>query len=411
MSKKSIHQLIFLYATIALAVLLPFGKLVPIPIVVLFLNWLIEGDFKMKWKNMQNNKLVLVLPLFYVLHVFGLFTTSNSVAGLFDLEVKLSLFILPLIFASKPLNAEDFAKLRYFFVISLLCVGCFLLLKSSWTYLNTGVALFSYTSFSTLLHPSYFSMYLNVGLLFCWFEWKNPFFFRKKVYLILAAFFLVLLIVLSASKMGMFSCLLFVAFAAFKLFYERFNKWLAITSVLILLSSLLFVAFSVPSLKNRIHWMIEAVTSPTQNTSAESSAVRINVWKSAVELIVEDPLIGYGTGDVKQELTKRYQKNKMSSAFEHEYNAHNVFLQTGVALGLLGLFTVLFLCFAPFFISDYRKKDLFLFFLVLITLNFLVESMLDRQAGVIFTAFFYSILATNFELNSKEKLNVNLTKT
>ena len=71
MSRKAIHHSIFLYASVLLAVLLPFGKLLPIPIILLFLNWIIEGDFYAKWLQLKQQKVGWILPVFYILHIVG----------------------------------------------------------------------------------------------------------------------------------------------------------------------------------------------------------------------------------------------------------------------------------------------------------------------------------------------------
>jgi O-antigen ligase len=111
------------------------------------------------------------------------------------------------------------------------------------------------------------------------------------------------------------------------------------------------------------------------------------VWQSALELIRQHPL-GVGTGDVKDELVKRYEIHGFKKPLEKKLNAHSQWLQSSVALGWPGM---LFLS-LPFLLMAlilYRKFTwLGAVFLGLTGFNFLVESMLEVQAGVIPFVFF-----------------------
>jgi O-antigen ligase len=410
MSRTDIHKKIHFFATIMLACLLPFGKLIPLPIILMLLNWLIEAQFRSKFKKLLTHKFLVILMIFYVAHILGLLHTENMTSGLFDLEVKMSLFILPLIFGSSSFSKDDFAKIRILFVFSCVAAALFLISKAIFFYYSSGEKMFSYTSFSTLLHPSYFAMYLNLALVFCWYEWKSPILIKNMLVLVLTMFFLVVIVILCASKMALFNTILLASIACFSLVYRTFNKWFAIVSVLVLISCSFSAVLLVPSLKNRVHWMFEALSKPVKSTSTESSAIRLNVWKSALDLIAEKPLLGYGTGDVKDVLTSRYKLNGMTSAYEHQYNAHNAFLQNGIALGFVSMFILIALIFAPFVLSKLNQNILFLLFCLIMLFNFLVESMLDRQAGVVFFAFFYSLLFVNFAKNRSTLDKINSEK-
>ena len=126
--------------------------------------------------------------------------------------------------------------------------------------------------------------------------------------------------------------------------------------------------------------------------SHESSAARILVWKAAMEVIKDDPIIGVGTGDVKKELRKVYKEKNIESAYEDHLNAHNQYIQTTVALGIIGLLVLLSFFFLPIIYAYKNNNPLYIIFLALVGFHFLFESMLERQAGVVFYAFFNSLL-------------------
>jgi O-antigen ligase len=126
--------------------------------------------------------------------------------------------------------------------------------------------------------------------------------------------------------------------------------------------------------------------------SEESTASRIAVWQAALEIISENFMTGTGTGDVKDALIKKYSEKGMSFAREMKLNAHNQFIQTFAAVGVIGFIILLSSFFFTTLYAWKRKKYFYLIFLLLAFVNFTTESMLETQAGVVFYAFFNSVL-------------------
>jgi O-antigen ligase len=120
----------------------------------------------------------------------------------------------------------------------------------------------------------------------------------------------------------------------------------------------------------------------------ESTATRILVWKSAYKACIEKPLTGYGIGDVRETLGNIYKEYQIRHALKNNLNAHNQYLQTALAAGLPGLLILLACLVMPFIISSRERNMLYALFLLIIGINFLFESMLCRQAGVVFCSFF-----------------------
>jgi O-antigen ligase len=136
---------------------------------------------------------------------------------------------------------------------------------------------------------------------------------------------------------------------------------------------------------------------------------RIFLWGHAKEIIKQHPVIGVGTGDVNAALDEQYknllESNKdfppsmvraIKSFSLNKFNAHNQFLQTAMAIGLLGL--IVFLINIGISISHaYREKQyLFLSFLALFVLSCFSESLLERQWGIVFFSFLNSLFVFNY---------------
>ncbi len=84
-----------------------------------------------------------------------------------------------------------------------------------------------------------------------------------------------------------------------------------------------------------------------------------------------------------------------------EYNFHNQYLQTFGTIGVFGFLVLIYLLVMPFIAAIKQLDYLVAIFLFIICSSFLTESMLERQAGVAFFAFFYTLLIiTNHQSKS-----------
>src|SRR3990172_6907694 len=93
-----------LYALLLFVFLIPlYGKILPPLILIILILWFINGSIKNKICNLKKSFVVVFLQVFfYLLHIIGMLYTDNVSEGLFDLEVKFSLFLFPImIFSDK----------------------------------------------------------------------------------------------------------------------------------------------------------------------------------------------------------------------------------------------------------------------------------------------------------------------
>jgi O-antigen ligase len=138
-------------------------------------------------------------------------------------------------------------------------------------------------------------------------------------------------------------------------------------------------------------------------TSSDGSGRRIFVWKASMDLIKQNFWLGVGTGDSKDQLLETYKSNGMITEYKFQLNAHNQYLNTMVSLGVFGLL-ILLLCFLiPLYYAVKNKLIMLLGFTLIVSFNFLFESMLEAQAGVIFYVFFNTILCLSFMSQSEWK--------
>ena len=112
--------------------------------------------------------------------------------------------------------------------------------------------------------------------------------------------------------------------------------------------------------------------------------------------------MGVGTGDIKLEMRNKYHQYNLTIAEEKGYNLHNQYLESALKLGIFGVLILLFWLMSTL-IYAITTKDFLLFFLMLIVcIHFMIESKMNRIAGVSFFMFFYVLLlAKNFYYGKK----------
>lgn len=130
--------------------------------------------------------------------------------------------------------------------------------------------------------------------------------------------------------------------------------------------------------KHRISENSDAVSQAT------STQMRLVTWQASMQVLMENPF-GTGTGDTQEALNTIYLQKLELHPAEKNLNAHNQFLQFGAELGWPALLAI-FLCLFALWKSGKAEKTAQLFALIC-SLNFLFESMLEVQAGIVFFCF------------------------
>jgi len=237
--------------------------------------------------------------------------------------------------------------------------------------------------FSYLIHPSYFAMYLCFSLA-AWLltpmhTWMPA--TANRTLLIMIS----LGVVLSGSKLGwILLALLLPAVLVLRWRDVQLRRTLVVLGT-ITGAGLALLVIASPYARDRVQEAWHAAFAGTVEDDAQtSSAVRRLTWSAAQELFAEAPLTGTGTGDIKNELLRIYGERGQTWAQEHRLNAHSQFLQSAACLGLLGILCLALALVMPLF-GHWKRDALVWVFLVACALNWSVESMLEVQAGVVWT--------------------------
>jgi O-antigen ligase len=176
-------------------------------------------------------------------------------------------------------------------------------------------------------------------------------------------------------------------------FFKRKKRMLGIGLSAAIVGGLLLIMFLIPETKMRLEKMQSQMDETYSNEAPNSVTLRKVIWESAFEIISEHWLTGVGTGDANNELKIRYREKHLTWPLNDNLNAHNQYLQTAIAIGISGLLVLVASFIAGFRVSVIRKEYLYAVFLALFILCIITECMLEEEAGVVFFAYFNSLLA------------------
>lgn len=367
------------------------------PCIILFVVlWLAEGDLKRKFTACFKNKYALLFMSLYVIYLFGMLYTQSVQHGWMDLQIKLSIILFPLVLSSEP--KMDFKKQKQFgfaFISGAVIHGIYCLAIASYLYFVQGKMQFTYLPFSKFVHPTYYSMYIDMAFVFMYYaltEKSNELTKREKWYIYVYAPFLLIILILLESKMGTLITVLLLGIFTLKYFLSKYSALKTSIIVLVIMAVVIAGVFKF-SRFNALDGLIN--TEKVDVTSVESNQARVLVSRAAVEIIKKKPVIGYGTGDTVA-LMNQYKADGMTGIYHEKLNTHNQYLQVMVALGIPGILILLGNLLVPAFISIKEKRFVYAMFLLILILNFLTESMLEQQAGTMFYGLMNSLLMFNF---------------
>jgi len=374
-------------------------------VMLLFIYWVISGDYKKLPEKLRKHKITWVFMGLFFVYVLGMTYTENLMFGWKDVVSKASILIFPLMLVTgKTLNRNHFYKVLYGFVAGNLLALVICIFNALLKYMeNPELSHFFYTKLSFMIHPGYFSMYLNFAIAsIVYVAFKKKIGSKSKfLAAFLVLFFLTGIFMLEA-KIGIITVICnSLALVLYLIIRKKLLKQglgILVTLIVILLG----VVSYFESFNERVSQLSDALITKRENidrTTVQSSAVRLLVWEAAYEMIREKPFFGVGTGDVKDELVDKYDQLGMTGARDKRFNTHNQLLQTTVTLGIFGLAALLLNFIGGFHLGIKDKKNLYIVFLFIIACNMLVESVLEKQSGVMFYAFFNSFLLFGYQKN------------
>lgn len=396
-------KVLFYFFPIAIAFILPFGNAISSPLIAL---WFVSSLFNLKSlfvKQNTSNKWFLTLIAFFVLTLISNFLFYNSNDPFGSVEVKLSFLFFPVLLF---LFQTDYGVARRTIAgfvsgclfATLTCVG-----RSLMYLFNGDFSYMYYSKFSYFMHSAYFAMYLNLALVFVllfYFKWfKGNNFYKYFAYFLIGLF--TLGVFLCASKIGIITLFILIPLVLIMEYRQSItlkHYTIAFATLLVFTTSVYLI---IPQVFDRLRSVSVVTETHIDKTATESSSVRVLIWNECVEIIKSNFVTGVGVSNANESLYASYEANGLTGAFEKKLNAHNQYFQTFIGMGIFGFIVLLILTIGLAVYAVIKKNNLLLFFALLTSVNFLVESMLQTSAGTVFYVFFLCFLIV-FE---KDKLS------
>jgi O-antigen ligase len=396
------------YACIMCAMILPvYVHWLP-PIMVLWgLFWILENRSGFREVPFYGNRSATLLILFLVLFIWqiaGLFFADSLYSGIERISKRLSFLLFPMVlfYPGEKIVKNINLIIRIFAIFTFLyIIYCFsnalhnslIIHDGRWTF-NAHPSDIDYENyfygyrFSHNIHPSYLAMYVLLSIVISLESLldRSLNVIKRSMWITISVFFLIVLYLVS-SRAGVLAAMIVLPLYIFLKLYSRIPKWSLLIVIVILAAFLVIVVKT----NERIYLSVEEI-SDKKIDEILSKDIRLLIWKSAIGVIKENPVLGVGTGDASEELKKEFNKRGYVNGFYENLNAHNQYLEILLENGIVGLVIFLIILGYLSFMAVSQNNLILGLFIIIMAIFFLFETVLNRLAGITFFPFFSFLL-------------------
>ena len=313
----------------------------------------------------------------------------------FHLESKASLLLLPLVMARLHTDTIDtiIGRLHWF------VVGC--LLSCSYgnvayicTHSFADPQFLNHVSYRlgfegiTGIHPTYMGMYLCFCMSVLLFHTSAV--YGLKSWLCGLLLFLIFAFLFALfPKTPLIAALLILGYYCVLHFRDR-KKW---RTPLIAFGAALLIAFTIPFSRQRAAELKGFFPAGTHNSIENSIDMREIIWRMDMHMLQQHWLAGTGPGKIRTELLNQYFALSTLAGLPIEYyDTHNEYLNIWISFGLIGIGIFLFILTIQFIRAIKEKNHLYCCLLLTVCICFMTENVLANQRGIVFYAFFTTLL-------------------
>lgn len=421
-----------------------------------------DQKFKFNKDQMRFKWAYIIFAMTWLMYLVGMLYTENQSVGWVQVSKKLGFLIFPMIFLFSDMSYLTKQRLKA--IGNALIFGCILFFMMNFVYALYDVIFNGYSTSRFFdpdlmklyyVHHSYLSMYASLGLMFCFmgiFENEKR---KIKIINLLAYMTLVVFIILIRSRAGLIWLVLTFVLQWIWLTFIMKKKKLGVIMGCVFVFAVTGVCVAFPRSVSRITDTIANIM------SEHSSDHRLVQFKGYKQVLEDNWLFGVGTGDRSDETMASYQRYKdnivkqigpemaevidkaidnqwyepvdgmrqlvyeeavkmgkdpdfvvsylveyqfIRYAIDKEINAHNMFFETMLSVGIIGLLLLLAYFVIPLvlWIRTKRFDMLYCSLLLMIGFNALFESVFEVQLGIIFFCFFNSLLFNAAFVHNKE---------
>ncbi len=336
------------------------------------------------------------LLLYLLVIVFGVFNSDDQEPGLRTLETSLSLLAMPIVVHRMgKFSSERLQKLFLSLTAGLLVASVICLAFAVVSYQRKGsLEVFFFYNLTDIIgsHPTYLAYYLIAAITFGLYVLHEETVPVSRLWIMLAIMVLFGMMLLTAGITAFVSMLFVLAYFLLRFLLEVKTK--------VRIKGLVVVLAMVAGLFtfNELRYV------DPSGFVADDSWERLGLWESALRARPFS-FFGVGSGDYQAVLNEYYETHGMPAYAASNLNAHNQFIESYVAHGILGLACLLIMLVRPIRLSVKSGNVLgtLIFFPFLI--YGMTEVFLGRYQGVVFFAIlsqcfvaFFQVLKPSFVL-------------
>ena len=365
-------------------------------IVIICILWLFSGNYKSKFDQIINNKLMLASIVFFCIHLVGLLWTEDLAWGLHIVH-KMWYFIglFPILYT---IVRKDY--ISHYISAFLLAIS----ITEVCSYLVWFEVIEPFKN-ATISNPTPFMSHISYNpiLAFAIYFVLHEIFFNKKItnlVFALYSFFAISMTInmfITGGRAGQVMFFAMMAIIIFQFFNTQKIKALFLISFLI--PGIFFTAYTTSDLfQERVDAAVKNSLFYSEN-KASSVGLRITFALNSWEAIKKNPIIGVGTGDFPIEYKKINKIN--TPGLPNTTNPHNMYVLVAMELGALGVISMLSIFYYQIKLSFNSSNKFIRDFGITLPLLFLVimcsDSYLLGHYTTLIFVFFSSFLYKDFE--------------
>ncbi|WP_421751980.1 O-antigen ligase family protein [Croceimicrobium sp.] len=381
------------------------------------LFWLLSADFRSKLRNLSGNKYAAFLFASFLIVVLGSMHSAEQEEASKEVFSKLPFLVWPLMLGTvKALEKKRMEQILRFFVLS----------TAALVFLSFTYALYRYQQYEdpvvfyfadllslTKVPPHYLGMYVTFAYALLMYRLIRGTPLLPKIWLnalILSLFILAIIFIWVRMQYLLF--ILVNAFLVGQYIKAKKGKKVAFAAFALFTVFFSLLLFLIPGSRSRLLDTYNELRSFEQMVENKQTNPRKFLWHEGLEVISENFWMGVGTGSENTALNEKLEKvdaifwdgQHTYQLYEMRFNYHNSFLQVFAANGVFAFALFMILLFYPLFdLKRHPYRTEVRLFLGICILSFLTESMLERQAGVLFFSFFYALLLAMPHTKNNEK--------
>lgn len=360
----------------------------------LVLTWIIEGDFKDKWSKLKSNKAFWALTSIFILHLIGLIYTEDFEYALKDLKIKLPILLLPIVFASSVnLNGHQFKRILEILIFTAFVSSIYAFYIYLAHYGKDMKELREISSIISHIRLSLLNAIASFAAFYLVFSNRKKLFSFFNLSVLIIGIWLFIFNGLLGARMGILVYFVMAALFAFYLIIKLRKLWLSVSLLLAVIALPLVTYYSISSVRMRTNEIAFEINNYKKggDPSGQSIAQRFVFWKIALDIFKTSPIIGIGTGDVKQAYKDYYASHPGLIDVRFQHRAHNQYLTILFTFGIIGFILFMYGIISPMFYERKFFDYFYVVFLISFLLSMTMEDTIETQAGVTFYAFFNSL--------------------